>query len=452
MSSESAAPAIIARGLGKRYLMYDKPHHRLLQALLRRPMHRAFWALRNVNLQIARGEAVGIIGRNGSGKSTLLQVLCEILPPTEGSVEVHGRIAALLELGAGFNPEFTGRENVYVKGSLLGLPRARIDAIYDRILAFAEIGEHIDQPVKTYSSGMFVRLAFAVAVHCDPDILVVDEALAVGDVYFQAKCQRRIAELREGGCTLLFVTHSVDALSKLCDRAILLDKGELIFDGDVRPAVAEYLRRVFGTHGDDNAATGTEAQAIDANGAGRADSFDPRAWLQQQCGDRFATRPGYNRGEVRVGNGLARVEDFVFADVVGQQPVFERFERARLLVRYRFSEPMDRLVFGLQLRSAEDVLVYSTNSFYQTGEVRSFSDQVIAEYSFDVALLPGLYYLSVGVSRFDEQGIETEALDRRRDGILLTVLGQSGLALGVADLDAQIRVDALLPSSVEVVS
>ncbi|HZX80944.1 MAG TPA: ABC transporter ATP-binding protein [Lysobacter sp.] len=447
MSSDSREFALCAHGLGKRYLIYDQPHHRLLQSVLRRPMHREFWALRGVDFEVARGEAVGIIGRNGSGKSTLLQVLCGILPPTEGIVQVGGRIAALLELGAGFNPEFTGRENIYLKASLLGLSRARVDAVIGDILAFAEIGDHVDQPIKTYSSGMFVRLAFAVAVHCDPDILVVDEALAVGDVYFQAKCQRRIEQLRRGGCTLLFVTHSVDALAKLCDRVVVMNAGRKVFDGDVRAGVAEYLRLVFGSATvtapvDDAGAATAAAGSPSAEGTGDVD--DVRAWLRARSGDSFAEQPGYHRGEVRVGTGGAAVEEFAFDRQVGRVPAFDAGERARLCVRYRLREASSRLVFGLQIHSADDVLVYSTNTFYQSGETLDLPPGiVIGEFDFDTRLLPGLYFITVGVSRFDANGVEIEAMDRRMKAIVMTVIGITGRALGYAELDATLHVGSL---------
>jgi lipopolysaccharide transport system ATP-binding protein len=440
MSFDPEQPAIRARGLGKRYLIYEQPHHRLLQGILRRPMHHAFWALRDVDLTVMRGEAVGIIGRNGSGKSTLLQVLCGILPATEGDVEVNGRIAALLELGAGFNPEFTGRENVYLKASLLGLSRTRTDEQMADILAFAEIGEHVDQPVKTYSSGMFVRLAFAVAVHCDPDILVVDEALAVGDVYFQAKCQRRIEQLRSHGCTLLFVTHSVDILAKICDRVVVLDSGLMVFDGSVREGVAAYLRRVFGSAQESSAVE--DAGAASEQRVPEADEVeDAMGWLALQQDDVFANRPGYHRGEVRVGIGGAWVEDFAFDGHLGKLPVFAPFERARLLVRYRLGQAFSRMVFGLQVHSADDTLIYATNTFYMGGEVLDFQAGIlIGEFEFDVALLPGLYFITVGASRFDAQGVEVDALDRRMKSIVVTVVGESGRAVGCADLDARVRI------------
>jgi ABC-type polysaccharide/polyol phosphate transport system ATPase subunit len=198
MWSESStnSVALTVRDLGKVYQIYDRPQDRLKQALWRwrRQFYREFWALRHVSLDVRRGETLGIIGRNGSGKSTLLQIICGTLTPSEGSAEVHGRLSALLELGAGFNPEFTGRENVYLAAAMLGLSRGQIDAIYDQIVAFADIGEFIDQPVKTYSSGMYVRLAFAVAISVEPEILIVDEALAVGDIFFQQKCMRHMRD------------------------------------------------------------------------------------------------------------------------------------------------------------------------------------------------------------------------------------------------------------------
>lgn len=239
MSSESA---IVARSLGKSFPVYAKPHHRLLQMFSRQKhrWYREFHALRGVDLEVRRGETLGIVGRNGSGKSTLLQLICGTLAPSHGEVVVNGRIAALLELGAGFNPEFTGRENVYLNGSILGLSRREVEQRFDRIVAFADIGEFIDQPVKTYSSGMYVRLAFAVAINVDPEILVVDEALSVGDEGFQRKCFARIDALKEGGATILFVSHSAGTVVELCDRAILLDRGELIADGTPKLVVSRY--------------------------------------------------------------------------------------------------------------------------------------------------------------------------------------------------------------------
>jgi lipopolysaccharide transport system ATP-binding protein len=250
----SSEIAVRVNGVGKNYHIYETPRDRLKQFVLP-PLRRAaglgprqyfrdFWALREVSFELQRGEAIGIIGRNGSGKSTLLQVLCGTLTPTTGSVETSGRIAALLELGAGFNPEFTGRENVFMNAALLGLSTAQIEQRFDAIAAFADIGDFLEQPVKTYSSGMFVRLAFAVIAHVDADILVVDEALAVGDALFTQKCMRFIRKFREHG-SLLYVSHDSASVTNLCDRAIWLDGGHVKRMGSAKEVCEHYLDDLF---------------------------------------------------------------------------------------------------------------------------------------------------------------------------------------------------------------
>lgn len=245
-SDRALAPAsdfaIRAHGLGKSFAMYERPLDRLLQ-LLRlplRPPARQFHALRDVDFTVERGEVIGIVGRNGAGKSTLLQLICGTLQPTHGNIAVRGRIAALLELGAGFNPDFTGRENVYLNGTILGLSSGEIEARLDGIIAFADIGEFIDQPVKTYSSGMFVRLAFAVAVSVDPQILVIDEALSVGDGAFARKSFDRIMQLKDAGKTILFCSHSMYQVEALCSRALWIEKGQLRAIGQAADVVREY--------------------------------------------------------------------------------------------------------------------------------------------------------------------------------------------------------------------
>jgi lipopolysaccharide transport system ATP-binding protein len=241
---------IRATDLSKCYHIYDKPRHRLLQMLAGRHKRyfREFWALKDVSFEVKKGETVGIIGRNGSGKSTLLQLLCGTLAPTAGEVEIHGRMAALLELGAGFSPEFTGRENIYLNASLYGLSREEIDARYERIAAFADIGQHIDQPVKTYSSGMYVRLGFAVVAHVDADILVIDEALAVGDIFFQQKCMRFLRSYQSNGGTILFVSHDMGTVLSLCEKALLLfsqgSRSPLF--GNAEDLCKRYVKEIYG--------------------------------------------------------------------------------------------------------------------------------------------------------------------------------------------------------------
>jgi ABC-type polysaccharide/polyol phosphate transport system ATPase subunit len=234
--------------VSKCYHIYDRPIDRLKQSLWfgRRSFFREFWALRDVSLTLGEGETVGIIGRNGSGKSTLLQIVCGTLAPTLGTVQVEGRVAGLLELGAGFNPEFTGRENVYINASILGLSRREIDERYEEIAAFADIGDFLEQPVKTYSSGMFVRLAFAVAVHVEPRVLVIDEALSVGDIAFRNKCMLKLRELRQKGTTLLFVSHDLSTVQMICDRVAWLDHGEIRSVGDPVRVCQEYHVAMIG--------------------------------------------------------------------------------------------------------------------------------------------------------------------------------------------------------------
>ena len=246
---------ISVQQLSKRYHLYDRPHDRLkefilprLQGLMRRQptsYAREYWAVTDVSLDVKKGETVGIIGRNGSGKSTLLQMISGTVSPTSGTVRTHGRMAALLELGAGFNAEFTGRENLYMNGALLGLNKDELDCRFDDIAAFADIGEFIEQPVKTYSSGMYVRLAFAIAVNVQPQVLVIDEVLAVGDARFQAKCMKRIKAIQESGASILFVSHDVGAVRTLCERVVWLEQGRVRMAGEVFPVTGHYMEFLF---------------------------------------------------------------------------------------------------------------------------------------------------------------------------------------------------------------
>jgi ABC-type polysaccharide/polyol phosphate transport system ATPase subunit len=235
--------AVRFENVSKSYPIYDKPGDRLKELVTfnRREFHRNFWALHDVSFEVRRGETFCVIGENGSGKSTLLQIVARILQPSAGTVSVEGRVSALLELGAGFNPEFTGRDNVYLNGSILGLTKREIDRCYGNIAEFAEIGDFINRPVKTYSSGMVVRLAFAVAINVDPEILIVDEALAVGDLYFRQRCMRKVHELRTRGITILFVSHATADVKALGDRALWLDRGRVVEMGATDRVVAKYL-------------------------------------------------------------------------------------------------------------------------------------------------------------------------------------------------------------------
>lgn len=239
--------ALSVQNLSKCYSIYARPQDRLLQSLWRgrRQYHREFWALRDVSFSVPRGQTIGIVGRNGSGKSTLLQMIAGTLAPTTGKLDVNGRVSALLELGSGFNPEFSGRDNVFLNAAILGISQEQMAARFDDVVAFADIGDYIEQPVKTYSSGMYARLAFAVAINSDPDILIVDEALSVGDEAFQRKCFARIHEIKQRGATVLFVSHSASTVVEFCDSALLIDGGELLMSGTPKSVVSMYQKLIY---------------------------------------------------------------------------------------------------------------------------------------------------------------------------------------------------------------
>jgi len=446
MSSELA---IRVDGVGKAFAIYEKPHHRLLQQLFPnagRSWHREFHALRDISFEVRRGETIGIVGRNGSGKSTLLQIICGTLTPSAGSVQVHGRIAALLELGAGFNPEFSGRENVYLNATVLGLTRNEIDERFDAIAAFADIGEFMDQPVKSYSSGMYVRLAFAVAINVTPDILVVDEALAVGDEAFQRKCHARIERLRSDGATILFVSHSAGMVVELCNRAVLLDRGELLAQGSPRHVVSRYHKLLYAPAArvDEVRAriradsdSGVAISTSDARGDGEASDgsyFDPGLVSQStlsypSLGARIADPHIQTPGGQRV-NVLRPGSEYFYTYTV-------HFERAAVGVRcgmlFRTTTGLD-LAGGVSARAGEGLDVVEAGS------------HVVARFRFHCVLAPGAYFANAGVLGLD--GEAEQYLDRRIDVIMFRVMPDlDRLATGLVDLG--IGVDVTLEKKPE---
>ncbi|PUE09145.1 polysaccharide/polyol phosphate ABC transporter ATP-binding protein [Limnohabitans sp. T6-5] len=331
------------RGLSKCFQIYDKPSHRFMQFVLPR-LQRAFglrqsvfmhdfWALHDVSFRIRRGETVGIIGRNGSGKSTLLQMVCSTLTPTSGEVSINGRIAALLELGAGFNPEFSGRDNVFLAGSIAGISQQEMRNRFSDIEAFADIGEFINQPVKTYSSGMFVRLAFATAIHTSPDILVVDEALAVGDTAFQTKCLTRIRELQRLGVTILLVTHSTNTLIEYCDRAIYLRRGVLVQDGICKDVVKQYANDL-----------------VEEEGGVALDEGVPQDSVS----------------EIEVDQGCSKgiaINNVEILDISGQpRKTFEHGDSFTVKVTLLVHNPVEAPCFGMQIKSVDDIVLWSATT------------------------------------------------------------------------------------------
>ena len=447
MSSEDFV--IDVRDVSKRYEIYAKPADRLKQMVasgIRRvvPVKEAryfkeFWALHGVSLHVRRGECVALIGRNGSGKSTLLQIIAGTVAATTGSVSVDGRVAALLELGSGFNPEFTGIENVYLNASLLGLGREDVDARLDDILAFADIGDFVYQPVKTYSSGMTVRLAFAVQAQIDPDVLIVDEALAVGDARFQAKCFGRLKALREQGTSILLVTHSTEQVVTHCDRAVLIDHGQKLDDGEPRPVVNRYLDLLYGRQRHEPVARVGE-HAGDAAVNDQLGAFDPLFGERHEA--LFATRPAYNQYEHRWGDGAAEIMDFaVFAGDEAFPAVIRSGDELTLYVRYRFKADILRPILGVTLKTKEGLTVYGTNTemalmdeAFPAGEAGRSG---IALCQFRLRCAPGDYFISVGIASRDGAG---EALphDRRYDSIHICVEPNAPF-VGLADLGARLE-------------
>jgi lipopolysaccharide transport system ATP-binding protein len=418
--------AIRVQGLGKSYRIYAKPHHRLLEALTRgrRAMYREFRALHDVSFTVASGEVVGILGRNGSGKSTLLQIISGILRPSAGGVETNGRVAALLELGAGFNPEFTGIENVYFYAGILGLSRTEIRERMDEILSFADIGDYVRQPVKTYSSGMYVRLAFAVAACVDPDILIIDEALAVGDVQFQAKCFRRFDALVRAGKTILFVSHSTEQVVRHCTRALLLDGGHLIGDGEPLNIANRYLDLLLG----DSRPVARLIEPMHPT----AVSFPGAA---APCGT-LESRTGYCRSEYRWGSGGAKILDVSLtrAGETVHQIQYRAGETMLIRIEAAFDIACEEPIFGFFIKTPDGITVYGNSTKTMSLPVRlsaAAGQTLCVQLACDLSLGSGSYLLSVGLSVARDS--EVMPLDRRYDVLQLEVVNASG-AVGLADL------------------
>jgi lipopolysaccharide transport system ATP-binding protein len=391
--------AVSVRNLTKRYRLFGHPGDRIKQffSLGLKQYHRDFTALQDVSFDIRRGETVGIIGRNGSGKSTLLQLICGILKPTGGTVQVNGRISALLELGAGFNPEFTGRENVYFQGALQGFTQAQMDERCDAIAAFADIGQFIDQPVRTYSSGMFVRLAFAVAIHADPDILIVDEALAVGDAAFQRKCFAQIDRLRAADCTIIFVSHDMGAINAHCDRAFLLEHGRLALSGPPKPLADRYLAGLEGTAGHDPAlTTNNDAVVYPCRGA-------------EIAAPRILTPAGMPTNLLRRGEEY----DYVF-DI-------------------RFDIAADNVRCGMLIKTPDGRELGGLTSAPPGAGMQALPGmQYCQRFRFRCNFLPGTYFLNAGVV-----GPDGDYLHRIIDAAMFAVLPEPDLlGTGVIDISS----------------
>ncbi|MFO0779159.1 MAG: ABC transporter ATP-binding protein [Nitrospira sp.] len=357
-------------------------------------------ALNEVSLDIPKGRTIGIIGRNGSGKSTLLQIIAGILQPTSGSVVVNGRVAALLELGAGFNPDFTGRDNVMLNGALLGITRDEMIARMPKIEAFADIGDFFDQPVKTYSSGMFVRVAFAATIHVDPDILIVDEALAVGDAKFQHKCYEHLSTLRERGITILFVTHSMALITTYAQHAVLMDHGQLITDGEPGLIVDRYHELLFGRNDSSQSSQGVMAKEESGgvnwmiSGTGGVPSTE----------DVCHSRRSYNKTETRFGNGEAKIIDYALQYEDRWDAVDVPFRSVlNVHVRAVFFSDVEVPAVGFCIKTVEGVYVYATNTIIMGKQLDPVAkgEILVFQFSFMLTVSPGDYFLDLAVLEVD---------------------------------------------------
>lgn len=364
MSQHDSSPnfTIQVQAASKRFDIYESPLDRLKHIVFPKSdkYSKEFWALRDVSLSVNRGETVGIIGRNGSGKSTLLQIVCGTLRPTSGAIEVNGRVAALLELGAGFNLEFSGRENVYLNAALLGMAPEEIDRKFASIEKFAEIGEFIDQPVKTYSSGMYVRLAFSVAIHVDPAVLIIDEALAVGDSRFQAKCFNKIREMKESGVTLLFVSHDVGSVRTLCERAIWLDRGRVRMEGNAFAVTAQYTQFMSEGESDDSMSAISIQQ--DAGTAGTVEGDEPAQVSDKSVPSSHDNSEPINHWGTHVGS---IVSAGVYDHLNQRQTMFSAGEDIFVRIAVRLPEEIDRsnlsVAFSIKDTKGTDLIVRTTH-------------------------------------------------------------------------------------------
>ena len=367
-----------ARGLSRRFRIFHERNATLKETLMRRrrSRHTDLWALRGVDIEVAPGESLGIVGQNGSGKSTLLALLAGIIPPNEGTVEVGGAVASMLELGAGFHPDFSGRENVYMNAAIQGLSRREVDARMDTIIDFSELESFIDNPVRTYSSGMYTRLGFAVASHVDSDVLLLDEVLAVGDEAFQRKCLGRIFEYRRGGGTVLFVSHDAEAVERVCDRAILLEHGEVTADGSPAEVLTTYRRGL-----------------VRAGEAARGAAHDDAA-------DEWGTR-------------RVTITDVHLAGAEGDTERFPSGGPFEIRIDFAAATPVPAPVFGFEIRSVDGTLCYGTNTHRSTHPIESVEGEGTITFAVDhLPLHEGRFVLTVAVQSEDESEIY-HWIDRR---------------------------------------
>ena len=404
---------ISVQNVSKVYHLYHHPFHRVLGALaISRKQKAEFWALRNINLRVDQGEVFALLGPNGSGKSTLLQIISGILQPTSGRVHCSGRIAALLELGAGFNPEFSGRENVYLNGEILGLSRKELDQAFPRIEAFAEIGQFIDRPVKEYSSGMYVRLAFSTAIHVDPEVLIVDEALAVGDAIFASRCVQKFEELRRKNVTVFLVSHDLGLIKRLADRAAFMLDGRVVMQGAPKDAVNQYVGFVLDRE---------------------RSSKERSAGLLEES---VATRSLSSKTSFRHGDGASRVAEVQILNSAGEVcRAFRPGESIILRIRAAFQKAVANPVVGILIRNRIGMDIFGTNTRLEGAELGDFEfgDEIEVEFELDCLLSRQEYTVTVAVQYWN--GLSQDWLD---DVLDFRVEDSKDVA-GVLNLNTRVR-------------
>lgn len=392
--------------LTKSYKMYSSKKAKLLEVIFPKyNKHTEFNALNNLNLEIKKGEVLGILGKNGAGKSTLLKIITGVAVQTSGKINVNGKISSLLELGTAFNMELTGEENIYQHGQVMGLSKEQIESKKQEIIDFADIGEHLYQPVKTYSSGMFARLAFACAINVDPDILIVDEVLSVGDMAFQLKCFKKFEEFKKKGKTILFVTHNISDVIRNCTRAIILKEGQKVFDGDVKDGVEMYKKIIVG--------------------------IEPEETEEKEKTDRLIT----------YGNGKAQIEEYKILNYKGEEvKVIENDEEVTIRLKIKFNEDTKNPIFAVSVKDFKGLELLGTNTMLENRETGNFKkgEEVIVEFSQKIPLAPEKYALSFGCTRINEEG-ELEVYDRKYDAILIEVISKKPI-VGLVNMDTKIKI------------
>ncbi len=422
--------AIQVKGLEKAYKLYDKPSDRLKEALGfgRKKRYKEHYALKGVDMTIYQGETVGIIGTNGSGKSTILKIITGVLNPTGGSVHVNGRISALLELGAGFNMEYNGIENIYLNGTMIGFSKKEIDAKMDDILNFADIGDYVHQPVKTYSSGMFVRLAFAVAINIEPEILIVDEALSVGDVFFQAKCYHKFEEFKEMGKTIVFVSHDLSSISKYCDRVVLLNQGVKLGEGSPKEMIDAYKQVLVGQY----------VPAAD----------DHSLLSDKEITAAAAAAAGTVKGEVNpelleYGTKDAMITGYKITDDIGRETsALLKGKECTITMQVHFEHDIEAPIFAFTIKNIKGVEITGTNTMVEKAflsPVRAGSDMEIT-FTQKIDLQGGEYLLSFGVTGFEKE--EFQVYHRLYDVINMTVISDKD-TVGYYDMNSRVVVKEL---------